>query len=298
MTKTNNTNSNFNTVLTADKKIVAFVGTTKNGTSFVVNNTAELLASMGIETAILDMTKSKNAYYIYTDDKESLRETARNCMQNLQNGIAKGIEAKRNLTIYTEMPGEEATYNIEKILTTLVQRYSAILIDTDFDTNPEIFARVQEIYLVQTMDVLTIQPLTAFLRNLKSKEVLKPEKLKIVINKSEKVRSLSVKTLIGGMSCYNSPSMTYMTELFNKDNITFCEIPFEVQNYVKYLDSLVNCSISLNGYTKQFMIALKNLASLVYPLVGKQTYDSKTPMGVDPFSNQINSTLSKMKEKY
>lgn len=298
MTKTNNTNSNFNHVITADKKIVAFVGTTKNGTSFVVNNTAELLASMGIETAILDMTKSKNAYYIYTDDKESLRETARNCMQNLQNGIAKGIEAKRNLTIYTEMPGEEATYNIEKILTTLVQRYSAILIDTDFDTNPEIFARVQEIYLVQTMDVLTIQPLTAFLRNLKSKEVLKPEKLKIVINKSEKVRSLSVKTLIGGMSCYNSPSMTYMTELFNKDNITFCEIPFEVQNYVKYLDSLVNCSISLNGYTKQFMMALRNLASLVYPLVGKQTYDSKTPMGVDPFSNQINSTLSKMKEKY
>ena len=92
--------------------------------------------------------------------------------------------------------------------------------------------------------------------------------------------------------------MTYMTELFNKDNITFCEIPFEVQNYVKYLDSLVNCSISLNGYTKQFMIALKNLASLVYPLVGKQTNDSKTPMGVDTFSNQINSTLSKMKEKY
>ncbi len=298
MTKTNNTNSNFNHVLTADKKIVAFVGTTKNGTSFVVNNTAELLASMGIETAILDMTKSKNAYYIYTDDKESLRETARNCMQNLQNGIAKGIEAKRNLTIYTEMPGEEATYNIEKILTTLVQRYSAILIDTDFDTNPEIFARVQEIYLVQTMDVLTIQPLTAFLRNLKSKEVLKPEKLKIVINKSEKVRSLSVKTLIGGISRDNSPSMTYMTVLFNKDNITFCEIPFEVQNYVKYLDSLVNCSISLNGYTKQFMMALKNFASLVYPLVGKQTYDSKTPMGVDPFSNQINSTLSKMKEKY
>ncbi len=115
MTKTNNSNSNFNHVITADKKIVAFVGTTKNGTSFVVNNTAELLASMGIETAILDMTKSKNAYYIYTDDKESLRETAKNCMQNLQNGIAKGIEAKRNLTIYTEMPGEEATYNIEKI---------------------------------------------------------------------------------------------------------------------------------------------------------------------------------------
>ena len=35
--KTNNTYSNLNTLLTSDKKIVAFVGTTKNGTSFVVN---------------------------------------------------------------------------------------------------------------------------------------------------------------------------------------------------------------------------------------------------------------------
>ena len=298
LARANNTSSEFNTILTADKKIVAFVGTTKNGTSFIVNNTAELLASIGIETAILDMTKTKNAYYIYTDDKENLRQIARNCMQNLQNGIAQGIKTKKHLTVYTEMPGEEAEYNIEKILTTLAQNYSAILIDTDFNTNPEIFEKVQEIYLVQTMDVLTIQPLTAFLRNLKSKEILRPEKLKIVINKSEKVRSLSIRTLIGGMSCYNSPSMTYMTELFNKDEIKYCEIPFEVQNYVKYLDSLVNCSISLNGYTKQFMMALRELANMVYPLISKQHYDSKTTMRADPFSNKINNTLNKMKEKY
>ena len=150
------------------------------------------------------------------------------------------------------------------------------------------------------MDVLTIQPLTAFLRELKSKSILRPEKLKIIINKSEKVRSLSIKTLIGGMSCYNSPSMTYMTELFNKDNIRYCEIPFEVQNYVKYLDSLVKCEINLNGYTKQFMIALRELSNMVYPLINRQEY---SPIGrrkgkKDPFSNQVNDTLNKMRNRY
>ena len=290
-------NSNFNTLLTGDKKIVAFVGTTKNGTSFIVNNTAEMLASMGIETAILDMTKTKNAYYIYTNNEESLRITAKNCMENLQKGMNEGIKVKKNLTVYTEMPGDEKPYQIETILATLLKQYSAILIDTDFDTSPEIFEKAQEIYLVQTMDVLTIQPLTAFLRDLKSKNILKPEKLKIVINKAIKVRSLNIKTLIGGMSCYNAPSMTYMTELFNKDNIRYCEIPFEVQNYVKYLDSLVNCSVSLNGYTKQFMMALRELANMVYPLVSRQAYSPMTEKR-DLFSSQVNDTLNKMRSKY
>ena len=297
LTRTSNTNSKFSTILTADKKIVAFVGTTKNGTSFVVNNTAEMLSSMGIETAVLDMTKSKNSYYIYTNNEEELRTVAKNCMENLESGRAEGIKPHKNLSIYTEMPGEERDYNIDRILTTLVDNHSAILIDTDFNTLPEIFEKVQEIYLVQSMDVLTIQPLTAFLRNLKSKGILIPEKLKIVINKSERVRSLNIKTLIGGMANYNAPSMTYMTELFNKDNIKYCEIPFEVQNYVNYLESLVVCSLSLKGYTKTFMYALRELANMVYPLINKREFKNTTEDNT-VFSNQVNETLNKMKSQY
>lgn len=300
ITTTNRTTSysSLNTLLTADKKIVAFVGTTKNGTSFVVNNTAEMLSSMGISTAVLDMTKSKNSYYIYTNNEEELRKISTKCMKNLENGIAEGIKVTKTLTIYTEMPGEEEHYNIDNVLSTLVQNYSAVLIDTDFDTPAEIFDRVQEIYLVQSMDVLTIQPLTAFLRDLKSKNILRQEKLRIVINKSERVRSLNIKTLIGGMSCYNAPNMSYMTELFDKDSIRYCEIPFETQNYVKYLESLVICSITLSGYTKTLLASLKELANIVYPLVGKQTY---SPMNgnnkKDPFSKQMSNTLNKMRNK-
>ena len=300
ITTTNRTTtySSLNTLLTADKKIVAFVGTTKNGTSFVVNNTAEMLSSMGISTAILDMTKSKNAYYIYTNNEEELRNISTKCMKNLENGIAEGLKITKTLTVYTEMPGEEEKYNIDSVLSTLVQNYSAVLIDTDFDTTVEIFDRVQEIYLVQSMDVLTIQPLTAFLRNLKSKNILRQEKLRIVINKSQRIRSLNVKTLIGGMSCYNAPNMSYMTELFDKDSIRYCEIPFETQNYIKYLESLVVCSITLNGYTKALLASLKELSNIVYPLVGKQTY---SPMNgnnkKDPFSKQMSNTLNKMRNK-
>ena len=289
--------SNLNNLLTSDKKIVAFVGTTKNGTSFIVNNTAEMLASMGISTAILDMTKSKNSYYIYTNNEEELRSIATKCMKNLEKGIAEGVKINRSLTIYTEMPGEEGKYNIDSVLATLIQNYSAILIDTDFETPIEIFERVQEIYLVQTLDVLTIQPLTAFLRNLKSKNILQQEKLKIVINKAQKMRSLNIRTLIGGMSCYNAPNMSYMTELFDKDNVKYCEIPFETQNYIKYLESLVNCSITLNGYTKSLLASLRELANIVYPLVSKQGYSTMNGNRKDPFSKQMSSTLNKMRNK-
>ena len=130
----------------------------------------------------------------------------------------------------------------------------------------------QEIYLVQSMDVLTIQPLTAFLRDLKTRNVLDPEKLRVVLNKELKVKGLSAKTLIGGMSFYNEPAMTFMTELFNRDTIKYCSIPFEVFNYEKYLEAIVDCNISINAYSKNFIPNLKNLGDLVYPLLSKSNH--------------------------
>ena len=254
----------FTSTLTKDKKIVCFVGTTKNGTSFIVNNAAHLLSSMGISTAILDMTKTKNAYYIYTNSEEQLMKTAKDSINKLKSGIADGVIVNKNLTVYTSLPEENNEYTeVDAILATLAKNYSVVLIDCDFDTPMEYFGAAQEVYLVQSMDVLTIQPLTAFLRNLQSKGFLRQEKLKIVINKSVNIRSVPIKTLIGGISKYNDPSMSYMKDLFDKDKVPYCVIPFEVQNYVKYLDALITCTISLNGYTKQFMMALRELCNMI-----------------------------------
>lgn len=195
-------------------------------------------------------------------------------MRKLKNGIAQGIPVNRTLTVYTSLPtnAEETDDDVETILQTLASRHSLVLIDADFDTPAKYFSNSQEIYLVQSMDILTIQPLTAFLRDLKSKHLLSPEKLRIVINKELRVKSLSPKVLIGGMAYYNEPAMTFMTELFDKDKIKYCTIPFEIENYSKYLEALVDCNISSKGYTKVFMANLKSLSNMVYPLLNKVNY--------------------------
>ena len=76
--------------------------------------------------------------------------------------------------------------------------------------------------------------------------------------------------IIGGMSCYNAPSMSFSTELFDRTRIKYTTLPFEVQNYSAYLASLVNCNITLKQYTKLFNARLKELGNMVYPLIGKQ----------------------------
>ena len=303
-----NTSYNIDTdnLITADQKVVSFVGTTKNGTSFIVNNLAELYSNKGIKTAILDLTKNKNSYYIYTNNEDELRETAHDCLEKLRTGIADGIKVNKNLSIFTSLPGEDDSLNdVTNIIQTLLENYTIVLLDCDFSTDVRYFKAAQEIYLVQSLDVLTIQPLTAFLRDLKVKGILETNKLRIVINKNVRVNSITDKILIGGMSVYNDPGMTYMTELFDRDTIKYTTLPFEDQVYVKYLEGLVNCRISSKGYSKNFMSSLNKLSDMVYPTIsGKKAknkyndYSKKNGKFEDTFSKNTSSTLDKMKRKY
>ena len=296
------TTGSLSTVLTKDKKIVAFVGARKSGTSFLVNNLACLFSSIGVKTAILDMTQNKDAYFIYTNNDENLRNIAHTSIENLEKGIAEGIQIDRNLNVYTALPHDGKDYsNAEAILSTLVQNESLVLIDCDLQTDLGYFANAQEIYLVQSMDILTIQPLTAFLRDLKAKGLLDQEKLRIVINKDIKVKGVTSKDIIGGMSMYNDPAMSYMTDLFNKDKVKACSIPFDETVYTKYLEEVINCVISINRYNKNFMNSLKMLGNMVYPLLSKQTYTSRNSAEANygnNFSSEMNNTLNQMKNKY
>ena len=287
-------------LLSKDRKIVSFVGTTKNGTSFLVNNLAKCLSSMGIKTAILDLTTNRNSYYIYTKNEEQLRNIAFDSIKKLRSGMANGIPVDKNLDVYTALPGDQLPlHDVDGIISTLLQNYSAILMDCDFNTPAEYFGISQEIYVVQTMDILTIQPMTAFLRDLKAKDILKPEKIRVVINKEVKVRGLTPKTIIGGLAFYNDPAMSFMTELFNKENVKYCVIPFEEDVYARYLEGVMDCEVSINGYSKNFNMKLKELANMVYPLVGNKykpmgDYSS----GNYKFSSNMNNTLEQMRNKY
>ena len=309
LTRTNNSqysqDINVSNLITGDKKIISFVGTSKNGTSFIVNNLATMLSEKGINTAILDLTKNQNSYYIYTKNDDELRNKAFNCVEQLRSGVANGIRINESLTVYTSLPGnDEPLQDVSNILETLVRNHTLVILDCDFETNYNYFANSQEIYLVQTFDILTIQPLTAFLNDLQYKGILDQNKLRIIINKTLKLRKLTPQMIIGGISCYNDPASTYMNTLFDKDKIRFLTIPFEDQTYAKYLERLVDCDISLKGYSKGFMDSLTKLGNMVYPLISaKQGYGTNQSYNDyarknGQFSMNMNDTLNKMRKKF
>ena len=293
-------NVDISRLLTSDKKVACFIGTSKNGTSFIVNNVADITSKMGIDTAILDTTKNRNSYYIYTKNDEELRKVAMNSISNLLQDNASGIQVNKNLTVYTSLPDEtEGIENAGTILQTLLKKHSLVLIDCDFDTPIQYFEKTQEIYLVQTFDILTIQPLTAFLRELKSRNVLDQNKLRVVLNKALKLRGINDKTIIGGMAYYNDPAMSFMTELFDKNTVRYIAIPFNEEVYTKYLENIIECEVSTKGYPKNIMQILNELANMVYPVVsGKSTYVPPTVDRNSVFSPSMNSTLNQMKNRY
>ena len=249
------------------QRIAAFVGSHGNGTSFVINNIAQILSEQGIKTAILDLTKNKNSYYIYTENEEKLRNIAYSCFEKLKSGIVDGIKINKNLDVFTALPySDNEIDDEESILKTLLKNYSLILIDCDFETKQNIFELVQEIYLVQSLDVLTIQPLTSFLKKLKMNKGLDEDKIKIIINKAVKVNSLNEKMIVSAMSVYNSPDTTYQLDLFNRDKVQYIIMPFEEQNYSKYLEQLIKCKLSARVYSKGLKNSLNKLGKMIYPI--------------------------------
>ncbi len=290
----------FEGLLSKEKKVVSFVGTSKNGTSFLVNNVALILSNMGINTAILDATSNKNAFYIYTKNYEELRKTASNSFENLINKTADGIKVNNNLTVYTTIPSKSELINSSRpILETLIRNHSLVIIDSDFNTPIEYFDKSQEIYLVQSMDILTIQPLTEFLRELKVKNILSESKIRIVLNKLLKLKGVNSKNIVGGMSNYNDPEMSFMTELFNRNTVKVsAQIPFDEDVYIKYLNSIAECDIQINGYPKEFKQRLNLLAESIYPLLPGKKDKKNNKVFSSSFSPGMNNTLDNMRKKY
>ena len=295
--------TNYNSLLSSDRKVIAFVGTSKNGTSFIINNVAKILAENGIDTAILDTTQNRNSYYIFNNNDDKLRNEAANSINNLINGNSGGMKVSKNLTVYVEVPGQDYSnmYNVGPILENIAKKHSAILIDCDFNTPAEYFANAQEIFLVQSMDVLTIQPLTAFLKELKNKDILEQSKIRVIVNKAMRLKGITPKQILGGMSRYNNPEMSMMTDLFDRNLIVPIEIPFDTEVYAKYIEGLAECMVSVNKYPKDFQNILKKLAAVIYPLLPAMKTKTRPQNGYqysNGFSNNVNNTLNNMRKKY
>lgn len=306
--KSNIRYENIEYMIPSDKRVVSFIGTSKAGVSFTVNNLAHMLSSFNINVAILDLTKNKNSYYIYTNNEESLRNKAEKSIYSLLEGNTYGIKINKNLTVYTALPTDtEKFYEADRVLKTLIDNYSVILIDCDFDTPIGYFDNSTDIFLVQNMDILTMQPLATFLKELKSKGVLKDEKIRFILNMETKVKGLNSQILLNAIAVYKDPGMAYTVELFDKNMAKVFTIPFDIEAYNKYLTSLVECNISLTGYSKNILSSLKEIANCIYPILNTGKNNKKNggyrPPSLEDytsntFNNNIGNTLNQMKNKY
>ena len=66
---------------------------------------------------------------------------------------------------------------------------------------------------------------------------------------------------------------------------------------------MVNCKISLNGYSKEFLQSLRTLENMVYPLMEPTVNSNKNVKGNNSyertrFSSEMNDTLNQMKKNF
>ena len=247
------------------KKMVAFVGANKSGTTFVINAIAHKLAENGVSVGVLDITRDKNLYYIYNQDDKDLRQIASQCMQKLSEGIDSYLPGGKNLKIYTSIPGTysetRAGYKNRAVIDTVCESNGLVIIDADFATPLEYFEKAEEIYIVQDMDIMKLQETTVFLRELKGRSI-NMKKIKVIINKYVKCL-LTPKKLIQGLSYYNDPQMSFIDELL-ESKVQYYTIPFNIDNYAKYIDGTFKNSIDYKKFSSDFMQSIGEISNDVY----------------------------------
>lgn len=246
------------------KKIVCFVGAPKAGTTFCINAVGTYLAKSKVKTAIVDVTRKRDSYTIYTYDNTGKRNIAAESLRYASNGFNEPLVYDK-LSIYTAMPGEDRkTYNANLIVDTIMGHNNVILIDADFTTPTDFFRLCQEIYIVQDMNILNINQISIFLRQLKSKGI-PLHKVRVIINKHVRC-SLTAKEILDGIATYTSYDLRMYDELLNSSTIPYYILPFDIENYRKYIEMVQKYSNKFSSFTDDFKQNLIKIINSIYPI--------------------------------
>ena len=245
------------------QKTVCFVGAHKTGTSFLINAIASTLSSKGVKVAVLDLTQNKDSYLVYAANDSDNKDVAGNSLGNLAMGQDIPLQLG-NLSIYTGIPRVDRTkLDCLKALEILRRKHSVVLIDCDFTTTVDAFRLANNVFVVQDMDVLNILPITMFLKELKVRDV-NLEKVEIVVNKYIK-SVLTAGKIADALRWYTNPEMSVTEELLDGRTKRFI-VPFDEQNYLRYLEALYSSKLSFSGYSEEFKQALYTLIQEVFPI--------------------------------
>ena len=279
------------------KKVICFIGAPKAGTTFCVNAIATHLARKDVKTAIVDMTRKKDTFTIYTYDSEGKRNIASQSLRYASKGINEPLNYDK-LSIYTSMPGEDRKgYNAGTIIETVMANNTVTLIDADFTTPTDYFRLCQEIYVIQDMDVLNITQLTVFLRELKNRG-LPMSKIRLIINKHMKC-ALTIKDIIDGIATYTSFDLKTYDEIFKDGNIPYYVLPFHEENYRKYVEMVFKYTNVFSSFTDDFKSSLNKIINAIYPIgnaFDRMKKEQKKMKGGGMFERLLKS--KKEEEKY
>jgi len=245
------------------KKVIAFIGAHKVGTTFVINSIANNLTSKGVKTAILDLTKNKDTFKIYTANNSELRDIASNSIPNL--AIGQDVPLRLgDLSIYTGIPRVDRTkLDSMRALEKIRNQNAVILIDCDFTTNIDIFRLVNNIFVVQDMDITNILDITAFLKELKVRDI-DLDKVEVIVNKYIK-SVLTVGKIVDALSYYTNPEMTFVNELLS-NNVKKFVIPFDEQNSLRYIEGLYASKLNFEGFSAEFKQAIASIVYDIFPI--------------------------------
>jgi len=274
----NNANEQINSipqiVVPADyKKVVAFVGTNKVGTSFIINTVATLMAMKGVKTSILDMTQNRGMYWFYNETMYKKEDVVATCMSSLSNGIATPVQVGKykNLSLYTTIPGgredNRKSYNHRNVIETAKRNCNLLIIDCDFTTPYEYLDLANEVYIVQDLDLIKVKETKEFFRDLKTRR-MDWSKLRVVMNNMVKCKVTSKKIIKNALTYYSDPSMTF-TEEFDEIK-KYIEIPLNVQNYVNYIEGMQNGKVNYENFTQEFKMAIEQLSIMVYGMTNSK----------------------------
>lgn len=246
------------------KKIVCMVGAPKVGTTFCINAISTTLYKRDVKVGIVDLTKKRDTYTLYTYDNEGKRAIAAESMKYASNGLNEPLMYGK-LSIYTGMPGEDRRqYDAAKMLETVSNNNSIVLLDCDFSTPVDYYRLAQEIYVIQDMDVLNVSLLTIFLREIKARGI-PMNKVRVIINKHVKC-ALTAMDILNGIAVYSSPDLKMFDDLFVSSEMTYYTIPFEQENYVKYVEMMYKYSNTFKSFTDEFKASIEQIANVIYPL--------------------------------
>lgn len=253
------------------KKVICVVGAPKVGTTFCINAISNAIYTKNIKVGIVDLTQKRDSYFMYTYNNEGKRAIAAESMKYASNGLNEPLMYDK-LSIYTAAPNDNRNqYDSTKLINTVTNNNSVVLIDCDFTTPSDYYRLAQEIYIVQDMDILNANVTTAFLKELKSKGI-PMNKIRVIINKHVKCELTAV-GILDAIATHTSYDLKMFDDLFTSSEMPYYIIPFDQENYAKYVEMMYKYTNTFKTFSTDFKESIERLIDAVYP-VGINSVDT------------------------